>query len=293
MDRSKSMDDMPVLIGARPKTRAARERARLQMERTRSNSRGHSIHTRRTRASAAEIEDDSTPTRPRTDSIDFVDTPIGMGPATALTSPTRYSDIGTAGVELTTEPAGVDGAMALPAPPLLRRFATADSVSLETDDESASTSVIMDFEQVEHGDLSSTVLQSNNRTDQPPPAQGATGTRRNPFGSNYPTIVERIDIDLTVCKAEITSLETQATQQAVRLERLQQELRIAREDREKMTETIDELRSQVLELTNKIETGAASLKSLSDVCTFRAADFHAMISDISATASRLNNSFFN
>ena len=138
----------------------------------------------------------------------------------------------------------------------------------------------MDFEHVEHGDLSSTVLQSNNRTDQPPPAYGATGTRRNPFGSNYPTMMERIDIDLTVCKAEITSLETQATQQAVRMERLQQELRIAKEDREKMTETIDELRSQVLELTSKIETGAASLKSLSDVCTFRAADFHAMISDI-------------
>ena len=40
-----------------------------------------------------------------------------MGPATVLTSPTRYSNIGTAGVELTTEPAGVDGAAALPAPP--------------------------------------------------------------------------------------------------------------------------------------------------------------------------------
>ena len=51
-----------------------------------------------------------------------------MGPATALTSPTRYSDIGTAGVELTTEPAGVDGATALPAPPLLlRRHGTTDS----------------------------------------------------------------------------------------------------------------------------------------------------------------------
>ena len=118
----------------------------------------------------------------------------------------------------------------------------------------------MDFEHVEHGELSSTVLQSNNRTDQPPPAYGATGTRRNPFGSNYPTMIERIDIDLTVCKAEITGLETQATQQAVRMERLQQELRIAKEDRGKMTETIDELRSQVLELTSKIEMGAALLK---------------------------------
>ena len=99
MDRSQSLDDnLPILIGACPKQSIAHERARLQMERTRSNSRGRSIHTRRTRGSAAEIEDDSTPTRLRTDSIDFVDTPIGMGPATALTSPTRYSDIGTAGV---------------------------------------------------------------------------------------------------------------------------------------------------------------------------------------------------
>ena len=63
MDRSKSMDDMPELVGARPKTQAARERARLQLERTRSNSRGRTMHTRRTRATAAEIEDDSTPTR--------------------------------------------------------------------------------------------------------------------------------------------------------------------------------------------------------------------------------------
>ena len=103
---------------------------------------------------AAEIEDDSTPTRMRTDSTDFVDTPIGMGPATALTSPTRYSEIGAVGVELTTEPAGVDGAMALGVPPLLRRFAMTESVSLETDDdESASTSVIMDFEHVGLGEF--------------------------------------------------------------------------------------------------------------------------------------------
>ena len=176
MDRSKSMDDMPILIGARPKTQAARERARLQMERTRSNSRGRSILTRRTRGSAAEIEDESTPIRPRTDSIDFIDTPIGMGPATALTSPTRYSEIGTAGVELTTEPAGVGGAAALPAPPLLRRHGTTDSVSLETDDGSASTSVIMDDENVGLGDHSLTVLQSFNPNDQPPPA-GATGVK--------------------------------------------------------------------------------------------------------------------
>ena len=81
-------------------------------------------------------------------------------------------------------------------------------------------------------------------------------------------MIERIDIDLTVCKTDITSLETQAIQQASKLEWMQQELRIAREDREEMTETINELKNQVLELTNKIETGAASLKTLNDVCTF-------------------------
>ena len=47
------MDDMPELVGARPKTQAARERARRQLERTRSNSRGRTMHTRRTRATAA------------------------------------------------------------------------------------------------------------------------------------------------------------------------------------------------------------------------------------------------
>ena len=83
-----------------------------------------------------------------------------------------------------------------------------------------------------------------------------------------------------MCKTDITSLETQAIQQASKMEWMQQELQIAREDREEMTETINELKNQVLELTNKIETGAASLKTLNNVCTFRAADFHAMISDI-------------
>ena len=93
-------------------------------------------------------------------------------------------------------------------------------------------------------------------------------------------MLERIDIDLTVCKAEITGLESQVCTHEVRMERMQQELRIIKEDRERMEETIDELRSQVLELTNKMETGAESLKTFSDLCTFRAGDFHAMISDI-------------
>ena len=176
-------DNLPVLIGARPKQSVARERARLQMERSRSNSRGRSILSRRTRGSAAELDDESTPTRPRTDSVGFIDTPIGMGPATTLMSPRRYSELGAAGVELTTEPAGANRATALPAPPPRdRHHALRDSVSLETDDDSASTSVIMDSEYVMLDDHSATVIQSSNQTDHPPPtsAAGATGIRRIP-----------------------------------------------------------------------------------------------------------------
>ena len=55
---------------------------------------------------------------------------------------------------------------------------------------------------------------------------------------------------------------------------------MAREDRQELVETIDELKNQIMELTTRLENGAVSLKSLSDVCTFRAADFHAMINDI-------------
>ena len=111
-----------------------------------------------------------------------------MGPATALTSPTRYSEIGTAGVELTTEPAGVDGAATLPALPLLRRHGTAESVSLETDDDSASTSVIMDFEHMGLGDHSSTVLQSNNQNDQPSPGLRSYQDQEEPFLLQLPLI---------------------------------------------------------------------------------------------------------
>ena len=106
-------DNLPVLIGARSKKSVARERARQQMERSRSNSRGRSILSRRTGGSAAELDmdDESTPIRPRTESVSFINTPIGMGPATTLMSPRRYSELGAVGVELTTEPAG---AAALP-----------------------------------------------------------------------------------------------------------------------------------------------------------------------------------
>ena len=55
---------------------------------------------------------------------------------------------------------------------------------------------------------------------------------------------------------------------------------MAREDRQELEATIDELKNQITELTTKLESGALALKSFSDVCTFRAADFHTLINDI-------------
>ena len=51
--------------------------------------------------------DESTPIRPRSGSIGFIDTPIGMGPTTTLISPRRYSNLGAVGrevFELITQP---------------------------------------------------------------------------------------------------------------------------------------------------------------------------------------------
>ena len=104
MDRSQSMDEnLSVLIGARPKQSIARERNRQRMERSRSNSRGRSVLSRRmARGSAAELDMDDEPTLiwPRSGSVGFIDTPIRMGPATTLMSPRRYSNLGATGVKL-------------------------------------------------------------------------------------------------------------------------------------------------------------------------------------------------
>ena len=146
----------------------------------------------------------------------------------------------------------------------------------------------MDSEYVVLDDHAATVIQSSNQTDNPPPtsAAGVNGIRRISSGPAYPSIVDRLDIDLTVCKTNITGLETQAIQQASKLEWMQQELRMAREDRQELAETAKELKSQITELTTRLENSAISLKSLSNVCTFRAVDFHAR-STISDSNNRI------
>ena len=55
----------------------------------------------------------------------------------------------------------------------------------------------------------------------------------------------------------------QAIQQASKLEWMQQELRLAREEREALETTVEELKNQVTELTTKLESGALALKTFS------------------------------
>ena len=126
MDSSQSMDEnMPMLIGARPKQAVARELNRQRMDRSRSNSRGRSVLSKRIGRGAAELDMDgeSTPNRPRSGYVGFIDTPLGMGPATTLISPRRYSNLGAVGgevLELTSEPPAPVGAAAAAVLPLLQ-----------------------------------------------------------------------------------------------------------------------------------------------------------------------------
>ena len=208
------------------------------------------------------MDDKSTPIRPRSGSVEFIDTPIGMGPATTLMSPRRYSNLGAVGgevLELISGPPAPTGATAPPALPRLqprkRHHAMRDSISTDLGDDSASTSVIMDSEYVVLDNHTDTVIQSSNQNDQlsPTDAAGANGIRRIITGQTHPTILERMDIDLTICKTNITSLEMQAIQQASKLEWMQQELRLAREERQELETTVDELKNQITELTTKLE----------------------------------------
>ena len=71
-----------------------------------------------------------------------------------------------------------------------------------------------------------------------------------------------MDIDLAICKANISTLELQAVQQSNKLEWMQQELHSAREEKENMETSIEELTNQIKELTTKLESGAVALKAL-------------------------------
>ena len=94
------------LTGARRKKPATREQIRQQV-RSRSNSRGWLTQARRASRGTHHSTDDITPNRPRAESVGFVDTLIGEGPATTLTSPHPFSEAGAVGgtvMELTMPP---------------------------------------------------------------------------------------------------------------------------------------------------------------------------------------------
>ena len=124
---------------------------------------------------------------------------------------------------------------------------------MDAGQDSASTSVIMDSDYVVLDNHTNTIVHPSERTDEPPPASatGASGIRRITSGTNYSSIMERMDIDLAICKANISSLDLQAIQQSSKLEWMQQQLHRAREEKEAMETTIEELTNQVKGLTGE------------------------------------------
>ena len=198
MESAQSMDEtLPMLVGARPKQAIAHEQNRQRMDRSRSNSGGRSILSKRI-GHGAEIEmDESTPITPRSGSVEFIDTPIGMGPATALISPRRYSNLGAIGgegLELIVPPSTMEkeGESAdLPYPePLQGCYTMKDSVSTDARENSALTSVTMDPDYVVLDHNTNTVIQPPEGINLPPTASatGAAGIRRISSGTNHPSM---------------------------------------------------------------------------------------------------------
>ena len=119
----------------------------------------------------------------------------------------------------------------------------------------------MDSDYIVLDNHTNTIIHPSERTDKPPPpasATGANGIWRITTGTNYSSIIQRMDINLAICKANISSLDMQAIKQSSKLEWMQQELHRAREEKEAMETTIEELTNQIKELTTDTETGVRS-----------------------------------
>ena len=122
--------------------------------------------------------DESAPIRPRSGSVGLIDTPIDMGPATALISPRRYSNLEAVGgevLELIAPPPMTDkegeAVDQLYQEPLEQCYTVRDSVSTDAWENSASTSVTMEPDYVVLDLNTNTVLQPIERNDELPPCQ--------------------------------------------------------------------------------------------------------------------------
>ena len=180
--------------------------------------------------------DESTPIRPRSGSVGFVDTPIGMGPTTTLISPRRYSNLGAVGgevLELIAPPPMTDkdreAVDRLYQDTMEQCYQFRDSVSTAAGKDSTSTSIIMEPAYVVLDDDVTTV-DNPPRSDKilPPNPTSAAGIRRINTGANHPSMLERINIDVAIYKANITRLELQAVQHDTQLDWAQQEFRLHR-----------------------------------------------------------------
>ena len=158
----------------------------------------------------------------------------------------------------------------------------APSVSSDIGKDAASTSVIMeqDFVVLQQNDGPPTDRETEPPAPRVPQPTGTAGIRRIPTPGDQSSIIPRLDMDVAICKSQISSLQADAMRTFSKLEWAQAEVRHLKEDKQTMDRALEETRNQLRELTARIESGEAALKSLGELCTFRASDFHEMISNL-------------
>ena len=146
------------------------EQNRQRMDRSRSNSRGGSVLSKRIDR-RAEIEmEELTPIRPRSGSVGFIDTPISMGPATQTIQQLGSRGRRGVGADRSNPMMEKKGEVVdlLYPEPLEWCYTLRDSVSTDAGEDSASTSIIMEPDYVVLDLNTNTVLQPTERNDEPP-----------------------------------------------------------------------------------------------------------------------------
>ena len=258
------------------------------IQRSRSHSRGRSVLAKRI-GRGAEIEADDTPFCPRSDSAGFVDTPIGMVPATALHCPRRLHDLGAVGGqrrEVNLPPPfnnlvedNVDRLYQETLEDFYSKVTTTTYVA-DHGDETASTSSMQEPDYVVlHIVQTSNVLLPNSGGSNIVLQTMETVRLRRQDAMTTSSPLESTMAMLAWIEAEITT----ANNRGVRCEKwgitheaqiswALQKLEEVRSERDNLRTTIEELTEQVNQLSTRLEKGETQLKFLDGVCTFRAAD---------------------
>ena len=243
------------------------EQNQQQIQRSRSHNRGRSVLAKRI-GQGAEIEADDTPFCPRSDSAGFVDTPIGMGPTTALHSPRRLHDLGAVGgqrreVNLRPPLDNLEGDAVdrLYQETLEDFYSTGTNENLaDHGDETASTSRIQEPDYV--------VLHNDQTTDVSLPNSGGSNIVLQPMetvrlrrqdamttsspGESTTAMLARIEAEITTAN---NRGEKRGITHEAQISRALQKLGEAKNERDDLRTTVEELTEQVNQLSARLEKG--------------------------------------